>query len=437
MQKDAVIIVGAGPTGMTIAGGLIAAGIGVVMIDASDEGVGGGARDYIYWNKDKLKLGIMKKFKDTIANEAFKYFGNVKVGQGNDLALNRLLEIAPVVLTCGSRGPKEMAIAGFTSTGVYDANLIVRAFNARWLHDRTCGTVTADIKTPEIGAKVGLIGMGNVVADIVRHMGTLGGVDNIQRDVSILVRRGPFANKITAPEMKAVLPYINKEALLTEIKRILPIMIADDTAGDTGLVSGDAHFEANLDIVLKAMAIKRPRFDALEPLAADSPAIVSFQFFSQISTVNDSNGQLMSAVVGKKEAGGGGDHTQPFDTLIFSVGTAVDPILGLHVENGGVAGDPASEYKVADKANLYFAGWVRRPSTGLAGVNVKDGKQALPTIVAGCHRSTDTVAAAMQLASQVAAMLEGTGKVDYLDEKEINARLTKEIEANQVLSFLA
>jgi cation diffusion facilitator CzcD-associated flavoprotein CzcO len=436
MQHDSVIIVGAGPTGMTLAAGLLEAGIGVVMIDASNEGVGGGARDYIYWNKDKLKLGIMKKFTDTLASDAFKYFGNVKVGQGSDLALNRLLDIAPVVLTCGSRGPKDMRIDGFSSTGVYDANMIVRSFNARWLHDRTSGRVTTDIETPPIGAKVGLIGMGNVVADIVRHISALGAIDNTQREVSILVRRGPFANKITTSEMKAVLPFINKEALLTEIKRILPMMIAADTAGETGLVAGDAHFEANLDIVLKAMAIKRSSFDALKPLAADSPAIVSFQFFSQVSRINDINGQLHSAVVAKKASSGTRDHTQPYNTLIFSVGTAVDETLGLLVENGGVAGDATEAYKVADKENLYFAGWVRRPSIGLAGVNIKDAKQALPTVIAGCQPSTDTKAAATQVVKQIAAMIEASGKTDYLNETEIAARLNKEIEANQVLSFL-
>jgi hypothetical protein len=122
--------------------------------------------------------------------------------------------------------------------------------------------------------------------------------------------------------------------------------------------------------------------------------------------------------------------------LIFSVGTAVDETLGLLVENGGVAGDATEAYKVADKENLYFAGWVRRPSIGLAGVNIKDAKQALPTVIAGCQPSTDTKAAATQVVKQIAAMIEASGKTDYLNETEIAARLNKEIEANQVLSFL-
>ena len=81
-QNHVVIIVGAGPTGMTVARGLLNKQIAVIMIEENPEGVGGGARDSIFWNKDKLKLGIMRKFPDTLAHPRYRYYGGIRVGEG-------------------------------------------------------------------------------------------------------------------------------------------------------------------------------------------------------------------------------------------------------------------------------------------------------------------------------------------------------------------
>jgi len=447
-QKQVVMVIGAGPTGMTVARGLLDRHISVILLDDNAEGVGGGVRDSIFWDKDKLKLGIMKKYPEVLQNPRFRYFGNVQVGKGGDMTIDQLQKLGPVVLTCGSRGEKKLPVGNVETQGVWDANVLVRILNTRWLLGRTKGQEFEEtLEKPYVGKKVALVGMGNVVADMVRHLWILDQREGCGRDVWILVRRTPYANKIAGSEMKIILPYLDKRLFEKEIERILPILLQSqeeipEAAQLQGGWEDDSEiYQENFQKILKAMHIKPQSYAELPDTIADGASRMRFLFCTQATDIKQVNGKVAGVVLSQKQADGQVSQIQTdLTSVIFSVGSTIDDDLGLPTEDGWLLGDEENPYLIKGYKDIYMAGWTRLPSTGLVGVAVREGKEAAVVIAAEMDAIEDQSLAAQQLEliqNQLEKQLKEKGKADWVNAQQAQKWLDAELEDKAVLSFLS
>src|SRR4249920_3958589 len=81
-----IIVAGAGPAGMAVAGSLAKSGHEVIILNR-DIKFGGLAEYGIFPAKLKLRGGLKKQYWDLIEQPRVHYFGNVSVGAGKDLTV--------------------------------------------------------------------------------------------------------------------------------------------------------------------------------------------------------------------------------------------------------------------------------------------------------------------------------------------------------------
>ena len=126
-----VVVVGAGPAGIYGTRKLAEAGHEVILLNRDIKP--GGLVEYgIYWNKHKMKEGIRKQFRQTLADTRVHYVGNVKIGEHADLTLTELREVlrpAVMVVAAGAQGTKSLGLAGEAAQGVFHAKDLVYHYN--------------------------------------------------------------------------------------------------------------------------------------------------------------------------------------------------------------------------------------------------------------------------------------------------------------------
>jgi NADPH-dependent glutamate synthase beta subunit-like oxidoreductase len=86
-QRHLVIVVGAGPAGMSVANLMSKAGHEVVILNR-DIKFGGLAEYGIFPSKLKLRGGLRKTYWEIVERPHVHYFGNVSVGNGKDLTVD-------------------------------------------------------------------------------------------------------------------------------------------------------------------------------------------------------------------------------------------------------------------------------------------------------------------------------------------------------------
>src|SRR3989304_7999478 len=157
-KRHLVAVIGAGPAGLYGARKLADAGHIVVLINR-DIKPGGLAEYGIFFDKEKMKEGLRKQFKKILSNPKMFYFGHVMVGQGKAVALEGLQRIgfSAIVVSAGAQGTKKLGIPGENCLGVYHAKDVVYHFNK--LPPFSLGSY-------EVGQRVAIIGMGNVMVDL-------------------------------------------------------------------------------------------------------------------------------------------------------------------------------------------------------------------------------------------------------------------------------
>src|SRR6476661_9995422 len=84
-----VIVVGAGPAGMSVANIMSKAGHEVIILNR-DIKFGGLAEYGIFPAKLKLRGGLKKQYWELLERPNVHYFGNVSVGNGKDLTVNEV-----------------------------------------------------------------------------------------------------------------------------------------------------------------------------------------------------------------------------------------------------------------------------------------------------------------------------------------------------------
>ncbi len=360
-----VAIVGAGPAGLFAARELANQGVRVVLFNR-DIKPGGLAEYGIYPDKIKMKSGLRAQFQQILATPGVDYFGNVLVGRQGDIRLEELraMGFQAILVTAGAQGTKWLGLPGEHLKGVYHAKDVVYHYN----------------KLPpyseyelEIGRRVAIIGVGNVMMDIARYLISERTVD----EVVAFARRGPAEIKFDRKELEAVVANLDLAAYDREIDRVAKVMR-----------SLGQHPEVAKDFIHSA---------ALRGVWMQSHTLFWIRFLSSPRRIlDDGNGRVSGLEVEENDLvleGGevkarslGISQIFDVDTVIFAIGDRVDENLGLPVHHFAFDKNPQPRFPIEGESyeaydsdrnepipGVFVAGWSRKASSGLVGVARKDG----------------------------------------------------------------
>ncbi len=285
-----------------------------------------------------------------------------------------------------------MGIEGEDAVGVYHAKDVVYHYNSLPPFSQ---------RTFEIGRRVAIIGMGNVMVDIANWLLNHKKVDQ----VVVVARRGPLEKAYDDSEFKYIDMYLDNADMKQEIERISPHLTA---------VGQDVE------------AIKTKFVGQGEP-ARRTQADVPLSLFTDQSHCQRpragggarSGRKQMILQEGKTVAKGTG-KTQRIDVdcVIYAIGDQVDASLGLPFSRGAfvtnpekLPGDPNpaayQPYNPEMKRPLegiFVAGWSRNASVGLVGVAKQDAERGMKVVNAYLAQKPDSSGGEME--TKVEALIE-------------------------------
>jgi ferredoxin--NADP+ reductase len=368
-KQHLVAVVGAGPAGIYGTRKLTDAGHRVVLINR-DIKPGGLAEYGIFVEKEKMKTGLRKQFKRILADPRVFYMGHVTVGENQPLTLKELQTIGfgAIVVTAGAQGTKKLGIEGEDTVGVYHAKDVVYHYNS---------LPPFSERDFEIGRRVAIIGMGNVMVDIANWLLNLKKIDQ----VVVVARRGPLEKAYDDSEFEYIDMYLDNEDMRREIERITPQLAA---------VGQDVD------------AITQKFVKQGEPLEGRK---LTFRYLcSPTKVIANDRGRVAALEVeenemilqdGKTVAKGTGRNRRiEVDCVIYAIGDQVDSSLGLPFSRGAfvtnpekLLGDPnPAAYQPYDPVEkkvlegVFVAGWSRNASVGLVGVAKQDAERGMKVV---------------------------------------------------------
>lgn len=368
-KRHVVAVIGAGPAGLYGARKLTEAGHAVVLLNR-DIKPGGLAEYGIFFDKEKMKEGLRKQFKRILSDPKLFYFGHVTVGQGKAVTLEELQKIgfSAIVVSAGAQGTKRLGIPGEDCLGVYHAKDVVYHYNK--LPPFSQGRY-------EVGDKVAIIGMGNVMVDVANWLLNYKKVS----EVTVVARRGPKEKAYDDSEFEVVEQYLDNEDMRGEIQKIGPRL---EAAGQ------------NVEEILKTFVKEttpppdcRLRFRYLW-----SPHQVIGNSQGRVGTLEVEENDLVLQD-GRTVAKGTGRLSRiDLDCVIYAIGDQVDSGIGLPFSRGAFVtspekapGNPSpSLYQPYDPATgkvlegIYLVGWSRNASVGLVGVAKKDAETGMRVV---------------------------------------------------------
>ncbi len=367
-HKPIIAVIGAGPAGLFGTQRLVEQGAEVALLNR-DIRPGGLAEYGIYYDKYKIKARLRKQFHKILAHPDVHYYGNVTVGEDGIVTLDALrgFGFRAMMVAVGSQGAKWLGLPGEELRGVYHAKDVVYYYN---------DLPPFNEQTFEIGKRVALIGVGNVMADIAHWL-----VRDVKVDEVIAVaRRGPAEVKFDRRELEYIARNLDVEALEAEIARVADRMRA---------VGQDP--EKAKAFILSALTDKAP------PRVSDTR--VRFRFLSSPTRIlGDESGRVAGLEVEDTELYLRDDgttrprrlgtrHILDVDTVILCIGNKVSETFGLPVAwnefvkceqprfpVNGISFevcDPESGEPIAD---VFVAGWARKASFGQVGFARKDAR---------------------------------------------------------------
>lgn len=368
-----VAIIGAGPTGLFAARELACNGIGSVLFNR-DIKPGGLAEYGIYPEKYRLKDGMRAQFREILNNPNVSYYGNVAIGVDQALSLPDLREMgfAAVLVTSGAQGTKWLGLPGEKTVGVYHAKEVVYHYN----HLPPYASLPL-----KIGKRAVVVGVGNVMADIVRYLCSQPQVE----EITTIARRGLAEVKFEKKELEPIIGHLDMADFHAEVERISPAMkdICQVPAEEAELILSTYTDAPAKDL----KPIWRLRFlhSPIRILVNDQNEVAGLQMEQNILDMRD----------GDIQAKGNGQLSElAADTIIFAIGDKVNSELGLPMQGNEYARNPnplypieGTSYEIFDASHpenengLFVAGWARKPSTGLVGLARKDGTYAARAIV--------------------------------------------------------
>lgn len=365
--KHVIIVVGAGPAGLSVANLMSRQGHEVVVLNR-DIKFGGLAEYGIYPGKHKLRGGLRKGYWDILTRPNVHYFGNVKIGSGAHVTVDELRALAPgaLVFSTGAQGTKTIGVEGETAQGVYHAKDCVYHFNL------LPGFGTRPF---EMGRRVAVIGIGDVMVDIAHWLSSRKHV----AEVHVIVRRGPAERKYNPKEIRAVCSYIDQESLEKELARVAARMEAVGQSAEKVLDEMKAEFT-------KCESPESQTRMHFHFLSSPKRVLADAQNHVTGLELEDTRLEMKgadTAAVGMKTT-----YTLPCDSVIFAVGDRVDEKVGLPYKGGSFITNPNrtqndpddSLFQAYDEAagavlpGIFLCGWARKASEGLVGVAKRDGE---------------------------------------------------------------
>lgn len=367
-----IAVIGAGPAGLYAAQKLSAQGYGVAIFNRDIKP--GGLVEYgIFLDKHKIKSGLRTQFRQILDLDNINYFGNVTIGKNGKIRIDDLLNwgFSAVLVTCGAQGTKLINLPGESLKGVYHAKDLVYHYNQ----------LPPFSENPfDIGKKVMIVGAGNVMTDIAHYLLKYRDVD----EIIVVIRRGPDEVKFDQKEMVHIIPNLDIDDFKAEMKRVSPAMVAigqDPAAAEhwilVALVKACPK-EYKGRILLRFL--QSPR----EILADANSSVTGVKLEHNLLQREDDN------VIAK----GTGELSHiDVDTVIFAIGDSVNDDLELPMRQNEIAKavhpmHPVENitFEVGDLKSgdplpgIFYAGWSRNPSTGLAGIARRDGVFAATAI---------------------------------------------------------
>ena len=368
-KQHLVAVVGAGPAGIYGTRKLTEAGHRVVLLNR-DIKPGGLAEYGIFVDKEKMKTGLRKQFKRILANPNVFYFGHVTVGEDKALTLTELksMGFGAVVVTAGAQGTKKLGIEGEDCIGVYHAKDVVYHFNSLPPFSQ---------RNFEIGRRVAIIGMGNVMVDIANWLLNHKKIDQ----VVVVARRGPLEKAYDDSEFEVIEPYLDNADMTQEIARIAPRLTA----------VGQSVDEITQKFVKEGMPTEGRRL-TFRYLCSPTKVIANEQ--GRVAALEAEENEMVLQD-GKTVAKGIGVMRRiDVDCVIYAIGDQVDASLGLPFSRGAfvtnpgkLPGDPnPAAYQPYDPQtkqvldSIFVAGWSRNASVGLVGVAKQDAERGMKVV---------------------------------------------------------
>jgi ferredoxin--NADP+ reductase len=368
-EQHLVVVVGAGPAGIYGTRKLTEAGHRVVLLNR-DIKPGGLAEYGIFVDKEKMKTGLRKQFKRILADPKVFYLGHITVGRNQAVTLDELksMGFGAIVVTAGAQGTKKLGIDGEDNLGVYHAKDVVYHYNS---------LPPFSERTFEIGRRVAIIGMGNVMVDIANWLLNLKKIDQ----VVVVARRGPLEKAYDDNEFEYVEQYLDNADMKQEIERIAPQL--DAVGQNVG------------EIMQKFVKQGEPaegRRITFRYLCSPTKVIANEQR-RVIGLDAEENEMVLQD--GKTVAKGTGKIRRiDVDCVIYAIGDQVDAGLGLPFSRGAfvtnpekLPGDPnPAAYQPYDPEGkkalegIFVAGWSRNASVGLVGVAKQDAERGMKVV---------------------------------------------------------
>ena len=387
----------------------------------------GGLAEYgIFPDKYKMRLGLMKQFNHILNHTNVHYLGNISIGQQGDLKLDQLRRAGfqAFMVTIGAQKNNWLGLPGEDLEGVYQANDIVFHY--------TQHPEMADWQ-PTIGKQVGIIGMGNVMLDIVHYLKQ----QQVTRNVMAFARRGPTEVKFDKQTLEPVASCLN----LSEIRAAV-----DEAVPQTNKVGGDV--EEFYDLLAQAR-VKAEECDSGIDFGMKflrSPRRILGDEQGRVKAVVFEINQLVRQGDRVKSVGTGQLETVPLDTVIFSIGSRVSDRFGLPVAQGHFVTTPDPRYPVdgisyevynpdlcIECDDIFVSGWARVPGEGIVGLARKDAERGAKAVLAYLDTlppSTETAEQALEALPPVNDRL-----VDMNDLKKLEAVEQKKADESGLPSF--
>jgi ferredoxin/flavodoxin---NADP+ reductase len=361
-----VAVIGAGPAGLFAARELAEQGVHVTVFNRDIKP--GGLVEYgIYPDKHNMKEMLRKQFRIALENPNLDYYGNVLIANNGDFTFDELRNFGfdAILVAAGAQGTKWLGLPGEELDGVYHAKDVVYGYNSLPPYSQ---------KKFRIGKRCAIIGAGNVMVDVARHLIQKKHVD----EVIIVNRRGPGEVNFTKDEMKHIISYLDLDAFEQEMQRTLPILQAVNQDPEIGR-------KKVLDSLAKA-----------DPKTADTDGKLYFDFLASPTAMIGENGEVTKlemednilvdkdGQIGAK--GTGVKRTIDVDTVIFAIGDTIDDSLGLQTSKNEFVQQREPRFPIDGVSfetpvdGVFIGGWARKASNGLVGYARRDGTNAAKAI---------------------------------------------------------
>ena len=372
-MKHLVAVVGAGPAGLFAARELTNADIYVVLFNRDIKP--GGLSEYgIYPEKHKMKEVMRIQFRQILETKCIKYYGNLLVGNHGDISLDQLRQLGfqAVLISAGAQGTKWLGLSGEHLKGVYHAKDLVYHYNRLPPYSQ---------QKFEIGRRVAIVGVGNVMTDIARYLIEVMHVD----EVTAIARRGPNEIKFDRKELGYVAANLDLKELDEEIDRAAPLMWSLGQDPDNPKTFIHNIYEKAVSTSSKTRMKMKFLLSPTRILGDGSGCVRALEV--EENTLVRENGEIKAHGTGRR-------RIIDIDTVIFAIGDGVDENLGLPVERYEFIKNPNPRFAIEDISyeafnpvtnepidGVFLAGWARKASVGLVGIARKDGTRAAQAII--------------------------------------------------------